>query len=323
MKNNKLNPVKLPMEQKWNKEPETKFINNLDSINVKLIDCPSIDQLLSYIPQFVSATWADEPNEKKSFKESSKLLYDALHFKTLPTALETIGLTFSISGISMQEVTHIIRYRKASFSAECSGDKWWTDQDALIPNSVQNSNEFNDRYMDLVKDSKQLYCDMIDSKKISIMDARYILPRCLSTFYYMRMSFGDAIHFIRQRIDKQIQPETDNIIAYQMYAEILKNIPLSFGLVDIHSPSIQYINSARTGKGTNLYFPDKDSDKFEWNEKDFIYHCERSEMNGTNENAINLFNIMLRFYEQEIKMLEDRGKIFYELMLNTEEKEED
>ena len=109
----------------------------------------------------------------------------------------------------------------------------------------------------------QLYCDMIDSKKISIMDARYILPRCLETFYYMRLSLKDAIHFIRQRIDKQIQPETDNIIAYQMYLEILRQFPYANGIVDIHAPSQFYINTARTGKATNLYFPDEDSDKFE------------------------------------------------------------
>ena len=145
---------------------------------------------------------------------------------------------------------------------------------------------------------------MIDSKKISIMDARYILPRCLETFYYVRMSLKDALHFIKQRIDKQIQPETDNIMAYQMYLEILKRYPVANGIIDIHAPSWFYINTARTGKATNLYFPDDDSDKFDWNEHDFIYQCYRNEMNGTDYAPKNHFDELLHKVEEEIKAIE-------------------
>lgn len=337
-KNNNLKPVDLPMDILFGEKQSTEFMNNLGAIKVKLVDAPSIDQLMEYLPYFAHATWAERPMTGMNFKEKVNTLYDALHFKTLPTALETIGLTFTIEGISLQEVTHIIRYRKASFSAECSGDKWWSHKMALIPNSIQNSNgpytteaeyeeyrystgekvhkeDFHGRYIELVNACKELYCDMIDSKEISIMDARYILPRCLETFYYMRMSLGDAIHFIRQRIDKQIQPETDNIIAYQMYEEILRAIPLAYGLVNIHAPSQFYINTARTGRATNLYFPDEDSDKFEWNEEDFIYQKYRYEMNGTDKNAENLFLQFLKNHEEIIKNLEEAAKRYHERIL--------
>ena len=141
------------------------------------------------------------------------------------------------------------------------------------------------------------------------MDARYILPRCLETYYYMRLSLKDALHFIKQRIDKQIQPETDNVIAYQMYCEILRQFPVANGIVDIHAPSYFYINTARTGKATNLYFPDADSDKFEWNEKDFIYQCYRHEMNGTDEGAKNHFDEVLLQTESTIKLLESSNDV--------------
>ena len=145
-------------------------------------------------------------------------------------------------------------------------------------------------------DAKQLYQDMIDTKKISIMDARYVLPRGLETFYFMSLSLKDAIHFIKQRIDKQIQPETDNVIAYQMYREICEMYPLFAEVIDIRQPSWFYVKTARTGRATNLYFPDQDSDIFEWNENDFIYQARRDEMNGTNENATNHFNTYLDSY---------------------------
>lgn len=329
-KNNNLEPVKLPMVQRFGEKPTTRFKNNLNSIKVTLMQAPTMEDLRKYLPAFANATWSELPRDYDNLSDDEKdeLIREVFLGKTLPTALETINLNFRIEGISLQEVTHIIRYRNASFSADCSGDKWWTHKDALVPNSIQNSNgsgvpypgndsnidsdtaiaydDFHARYKQIVNMAKQLYCDMIDSKKISIMDARYILPRCLETFYYMRLSLKDALHFIKQRIDKQIQPETDNIIAYQMYVEILRQFPVAHGIVDIHAPSNFYIHTARTGKATNLYFPDADSDKFEWNENDFIYQCYRNEMNGTDEGAKNLFDELLSHYELLIDVLEGK-----------------
>lgn len=306
-KNNNLTPVTLPMELRFNEEPTTDFKNNLLSIKVELMSAPTMDELRSYLPQFVTATWQEYGDKSYTnditTKEKDEIIRDAFFGKTLPTALETINLVFRISGISLQEVTHIIRYRQGAFSADCSGDKWWTYKDALVPNAIEQSPEYYERYKKIVEDAKKLYCDMIDTKKISIMDARYILPRCLDTFYYMRLNLKDAIYFIKQRIDKQIQPETDNIIAYQMYCEILKQFPIANGLIDIHSPSHFYVKTARTGKATNLYYPDADSDKFEWNENDFIYQNYRDELNGTNDKG-NLFNKLLRAYEAKIEGIE-------------------
>ena len=323
-KNNDLTPVKLPMKLRFGERPTTEFKNNLVSIRVTLMQAPSMDDLRKYLPGFANATWSDLPGDYDdiSIQEKDKIIRDVFLGKTLPTALETINLNFRIEGISLQEVTHIIRYRNASFSADCSGDKWWTHKDALIPNSIQNSNgladdsayygtgatiapdNFHERYKQIVRMAKELYCDMIDSKKVSIMDARYILPRCLETYYYMRISLKDALHFIKQRIDKQIQPETDNIIAYQMYCEILRQFPVANGIIDIHAPSWFYVNTARTGKATNLYFPDADSDKFEWNENDFIYQCYRNEMNGTDPDATNAFDGLLEVYDLMIEAIE-------------------
>lgn len=327
-KNNNLKPVELPMVKRFGEKPKTEFKNNLDAIKVTLMEAPTMDDLKRYLPAFANATWAELPTDYDNISDEEKiaLIREVFLGKTLPTALETINLNFRIEGISLQEVTHIIRYRQASFSADCSGDKWWTNKAALVPNSIQNSNgsgdevfygtgeifagdDFYGRYKQIVEMSKQLYCDMIDSKKVSIMDARYILPRCLETFYYMRISLKDALHFIKQRIDKQIQPETDNVIAYQMYCEILRQYPVANGIVDIHAPSWFYINTARTGKATNLYFPDADSDKFEWNENDFIYQCYRNEMNGTDPGAKNYFDEILAQTEATIKLLESANEV--------------
>jgi thymidylate synthase (FAD) len=321
-KNNDLGPVDLPMKIRFYEAPTTEFKNNLDAIEVELLHCPTKEQLREYIVPFLEATWAEKPMDSANYRKIQKdaIIRECLEGNALPTALETVNLVFKISGISLQEVTHILRYRTASFSADCSGDKWWTHKAALVPNSIQNSNgakegeppygkDLYGRYQQIVKLAKQLYCDMIDSKQISIMDARYILPRCLETFYFMRISLKDAIHFIKQRIDRQIQPETDNIIAYGMYLELLEKLPLMNGIIDIDAPSQFYAKMARTGKATNLYFPEEINDTFEWNEKDFIYQCTRDQMNGTDEDARNKFNQIKAIVHEQIERLQ---KLNYE-----------
>ena len=295
------------MNIRFGEVPTTKYKNNLESIKVTLLDYPDISKLLRYIPMFVKATWDDSPYDalKKNEKERVKILRDCLHGKTLPTALETIQFTFLIEGISLQEVTHILRTRTASFSADCSADKWWTHKAALVPNSIENSSEFYERYKKIVDEAKQLYVDIIDSKECSIMDARYILPRCLETYYFMSIDYKNLIAFIRQRIDRQIQPETDNILAYAMLLAVVEKIPFIADVVDIDEPPMHWIKTTRTGECTNLYYPEPNADKIEYNEEDFMYGKYRYEMNGTDEDATNKFTVLYNYYKTELKMWRD------------------
>lgn len=306
-KNNNLTPATLPMPLRFGEKPTTEFVNNLDSIKVTLLNYPTIDQLISSIIPFTNATWNDDPIEVRdsmTMKEKLQNVYDAFHFKYLPQSLETVNLTFLIQGIDLQTVTHILRNRVGfTFSAECSGDKWWTHKRSLVPASIENSPEFYERYKKLTQECKELYCDMIDSKKISIMDARHILNRNLETYYLVNVNFLSLLNFFKQRIDKQIQPEEDNVLAYKLYIETISKVPFAINTVNIHAPAMHYIKMARTGKATNLYFPDKDSDTFEWNENDFIYQCTRSEMNGTDgDNKPNHFDEIFKQVEQEINI---------------------
>ena len=303
-KNNELTPATLPMPLRFNEKPTTEFINNLDAMEVTLLNYPTIDQLIEEIIPFTNATWNDDPitvRDSMSMKEKIQNVYDAFHFKYLPQSLETVNLTFLIKGIDLQTVTHLLRNRVGfTFSAECSGDKWWTHKRSLVPNAVQQSDEFYKRWQEITIASKQLYCDMIDSKQISIMDARHILPRNLETYYLMHVNFLSLLNFLKQRIDKQIQPEEDNVLAYKLLLATIEKVPFAINVVNIHAPAMHYVAMARTGKATNLYFPDKDSDIFAWNENDFIYQARRDELNGTNENATNHFNEVLKDLEDKL-----------------------
>jgi thymidylate synthase ThyX len=293
-KNNNLTPVTLPMELKFNQEPKTEFYNNLSHLKVELIDSPTRSQSLNVAWQYVKATWADHHDETNpstaSLQELSANLEDVLNFRALPTPMECLGFTFKLSGLSFQEVTHIIRHRAGSFAAQCTGDRDLRDDPAVIPEAVQNSPDFEDRWIKLVEDSKQLYADMTDSKTVSMMDARMILPKCMTSFYLMRLNLKDLLGFIAQRQDMQIQPAADNLIAAYMAREVLKVLPEASTRISFNKPDMHYIKTFRvpdgkggeTSRGTNLYWPEPKNDKFEYHPNDTIYQSRREDINGKN-----------------------------------------
>ena len=313
--NNDLPVVKLPTDLGFNEPIKTEFHDHLDSIKTKLVSSPSLEELRNYIPDFCTATWAEQPFNKGSLSdyEKDKMIWMLFNGKLLPTAFETINCTFTIEGVDTQFVTHLIRHRAFSFSAQCTGDRSQRNDDAVVPHAIINSPEMYERYKQLVNDSKQLYADMVDTKEISVMDARHILPKCLSTFYWARGNIRDVMAFIKTRIDKQIQPTEDNVVAYYMWLELVRAYPMIVDCIDIHTPARYYISTARTGTGTNLYWPDEDSDEFEYNENDFLYQSTRENLNGT-EGGRNTFMEIIKSIDEEIINLRQQAHERYDFL---------
>jgi thymidylate synthase (FAD) len=291
--NKNLKPVILPMDLKFGQQCNTQWKNNLKALRVELIDSPVRSQALNIAWQYVKATWADHYNDTSpsctGLRELSKNLEDVLCFRALPTPMECLGFTFKLSGLSFQEVTHIIRHRAGSFAAQCTGDRDLRDDPAVIPEAVENSPEFAERYRKITEDAKQLYADMTDSEQISMMDARMILPKCMTSFYLMRLNLKDLLGFIRQRQDRQIQPAADNLIAAYMAREVIRVLPEASVAINFDKPDMHYIKTFRvpngkggyTSRGTNLYWPEPKNDTFEYHPHDTIYQARREDINGT------------------------------------------
>lgn len=301
--NKDLEPIDLPMELKFDQPPRTEYKNNLDALEVELVDAPTSEQARNVAWHYVKATWADDPSEINPSTASdalkSKNLLDVLQFRALPTPMECLGFTFRLSGLSFQEVTHIIRHRAGSFAAQCTGDRDLRDDDAVVPESVENSPEFMARYKQIVEDSKKLYADMTDSKVVSMMDARMILPKCMTSFYYMRLNLKDLIGFVKQRQDRQIQPAADNILAAKMAIAACKAVPELTQVFNFTKPDFHYINTFRVkegdkwvSRGTNLYWPEPKNDTFDFHPEDTIYQCRREELNGTHGAGEKVFTKM-------------------------------
>ena len=309
--NNNLEPVLLPMDLKFGQDPVTNYINNLESLNIEVVDAPTQEQAQKIAWNMTKATWADSPSETRfenaSFKEASSNLQDVLNFRALPTPMECLGFTFKISGIDTQTVTHLIRHRAGSFAAQCTGDRDLRNDNILVPESVENS-DFHHRFIEVAAAAKQLYADMVDSRVVSLMDARVILPKSLETFYIARFNLKDLIGFIKQRQDMQIQPEVDNIMATRIARLVVERIPEVASCLDFNKPDMHYVRTFRveqpdgtfTSKGTNLYHPEPKNDLFEFNENDSIYPCRREEINGNRSGEEKIFT---RMWNEDIEFI--------------------
>ena len=238
----------------WNGE----YVNDLANIKVTLLNYTPYRILERYIPELVTATWNENIEEfrktllPKDKDEIMKLCFDG---KLIPTALKSIPVTILIEGITTHDVTHLLRHSGLQFAADCTGDKYIVDRPIIIPSFLNDCpREYVERYVNIMKDSYKLYDDICNNlgSKVHIQDARLVLPRTMETFYYVTGSLFDFLNFLRQRIDMQVQPKSDNILALKIYKELKKVYPIN---IDLNARNNFYCNESEHELSSKWYSP--------------------------------------------------------------------
>lgn len=235
-----------------------KLVNDLDNIRVTLLNYTPYEQLKTYIPELVTATWNEDIQEFRDSlsKEDRDTIMD-LFFdgKLIPTAMKSVQITILIEGITTHDVTHLLRHSGLAFAADCTGDKYITNRNIVVPSFFDDApEEYKDRYVRLMLDSYQLYDDICNNlaDKVHIQDARLVLPRTMETFYYVTGSLFDFIRFLQQRIDMQVQPKSDNVLALRIY-ECLKAVyPIK---INVHARNAFYCAESKHQLSSKWYAP--------------------------------------------------------------------
>jgi len=271
---------KFPMKLRFNEKPITKYYNSENNMKITMTSWPR-DDFRRRCYDMIKSTWADQPIEHVPTEEEvNNIFNDLLTFKVLPNSMEHLQFTFLVEGLNLVEISHLLRHRVlASIHAQCSGDRDLRHDSVFIPSSIDNS-KFALRYKKLTEDTKQLYSDMFDSKDVSILDARYILPRNHRYFYYVTVNLKDAMGIIRQRMCEQIQPENDNIFSHMIYHLISQIVPeLKQHLKLKCGPRCFYIITSKMDN-SRVYQPNKNHLEHikDFNKNDYLYSKTRKEM---------------------------------------------
>lgn len=238
------------------------YVNDLDEIKIDVLNLTTLEQAKSYIPELVMGCWNEDIHNEDveySDRDRNNFVLKSLQGLLIPTALKSMTCTFKVHGIHWHFVSHLIRHSGLSFSADCSGDKVIEGRPITIPDFLEDLSKTDGvNYEELYKKSCEglmtIYDAAINSSEkgndaVHIQDARLMLPRTMTTFYYVTGNLFDIFRMIRQRLDFLFQPTEDNIFAIKLLIELCKQFPM-ISLVfdvdnDIHYRYIELLN----GKG--------------------------------------------------------------------------
>ena len=262
-------------------ENDATVVDAVDSIDVKLKYAPSWEDLRKFIPDIVMSTWANRSDEY-DFTDEQKdcLIYRAMSGKFLPQAMETINLVFSFDGVTSHDLTHILRTRTNSYIVECTGDSYKNVNDVSMPDAW-NELGLASKFKKVVRMQEELYAEALNAG-MAIQDARQVLPRTMHQFVIIRMPFGNVKAMASQRLDRQIQPESDWVYAAQMlletckvykpFAEIAKNY--------FTAANRFYINESKTNFASKFYRPLAQNKTFFTASMDTFLDCTPDEAPG-------------------------------------------
>lgn len=278
-----LNVVHEPLHttKKFGRDAHLEIVEQLSNIKVKIFSAPTIYQFRQTIAVFMMNTWNDKLNYGP-FKDEDvdKTIKDLFAGNILPTGMETINIAWGVEGMDLIDTTHLIRHRLFSFSAQCHGDRDMRDDRVVVKPSIAANDSFFERFAKICQDAMQLYIDMVDSGEVNGLDARTIMPRCFEHFYMVRGTIKDVIAYCQMRGDEQIQTQADNIIAMQLWLELVKLYPFLKGLVDFRKQDSFYVKQCSNGK-TNIFPPNEKNDVFPWHPDQFYHDRGREDYAGS------------------------------------------
>lgn len=283
------------------------FVDDLENIKVKILSAPSIAELRKYVPSWVMATWTKTTDELKylSDEDADKFIYRAMSGKFIPSVLASININVLIDGTESHYGTHLYRHSRMNFAADCTGDKVLDDRPVAIPSAFIEAG-VEDEYKEIMTKSMNLYTKLLNRGDVHLQDARLVLPRNITTFYYVQMNLGDAIAFIRQRIDSQIQPKTDNVVAMKLLLELCRIYPMLSTIVKLDQPNRFYIQESQTNFYSGWCKPEPQNDTFEYDDDTFIYNKTRGELLGS-----SVYEKILNETAGELQKYESFAKVNY------------
>lgn len=292
----------MPSDKATQYTSEMQFKNHLTSLKATIVDYTPIEKLAKYIPEFVSITWLEGLEQMDMLMEEKEMnrldFVDEMFSRhTLPTALETVRLTFFLEGLDLTNVTHVIRHRMFSYSSQSSDPCTMEGHNILENDAFMEHPDLRDRSRKLCEDANQLYIDALD-RGMTFYDARHYMPRAKEAKYFMSGDIAQFMSFINTRLGRQNQPTSDNILALRMRQAILKVYPMLEKWMPAEQEQKAYTQCINSRCNLNTYPPDAehrralDYDGVDYDEAKFQHSKARDEY-SCNNHFDSLFKAIL------------------------------
>ena len=137
---------KMHTTLKFGQKPKPiEFVNQLEAIDVKIVHAPTVEQFRQTISVFLMNTWNDKIQWDFPKEDVDQTIDELFKYELLPTAMETINITWSVNGMDMVDTTHLIRHRLFSFAAQVHGDRDMRDDRVVVKPGIMANKDFYDR----------------------------------------------------------------------------------------------------------------------------------------------------------------------------------
>ena len=201
----------------------SRFDWGVDGIEVRLLDPPNAHTAAEQVAVFAQTTFGDIMHTDDyrgavhGSDEAWLVAQGAAEFKhVIPNALETVGLTFTINGISRTTSHQLVRTRVgAGFGQFSQRANNLSGFNMRLPDSFKlMAPETVDRYVESMDHLQRFYKAAIEAG-VPYQDARYVVPEGTQTSITATYNLLALIGTVRRRICNRMQWEV-NYVARRM-----------------------------------------------------------------------------------------------------------
>jgi thymidylate synthase ThyX len=185
----------------------------IENIHVELWEPMPEYMATRTIASFYMSTWDDPIHPDAWFYEDMALIaQDAMSGKVLPNTLESIPVTFAISGISRATTHQLVRTRVgAVFGQQGGRDNNWSNFNLRLPETWWDHDKLVKEAQTLQAYQNRLYQRAI-AWGIPFQDARYVLPMGLETALVASYNLLSFKSLADRRLCNRMMWETNYVV---------------------------------------------------------------------------------------------------------------
>lgn len=218
--------LKKAFGMKRGKLPKTKFVDNLNAVDVELINWPDEERMKRHLIMFATGSWFEDFSKTADYEDYNAAMEELRMGKILAQGLEGITFSFLVKGLSLHGSHAIVRTRiGAAYLQQSQAVKDLRDSDILIPRAYQKDPYFLTAYKNWTISGKHLYSDMLESDKIAITDARFSLSKTIPVWINISMSLPTILGVYSKRTDVTEEHPEMNIFAELLRSRIEEKFP--------------------------------------------------------------------------------------------------
>ena len=272
----------------FGQKPLTRFTDYLDAIQVKLITAPDLSVVAPALSEVLGATWGDSPGARMSPAEAVEHVTKG---KALWQCLEMLdGFVFRFEGVTRTFTHQLVRARVGvTFAQQCSGDADWRHHDVVVPRwrPPVKFGGFG-RWRLHMLEAKGIYSRELDDRRISLQEARFLIPHGWATFIYMKCNLSMLFQLFPKRTCTMNQ-SMEMVVAMEKMVDAVERWDSRVGAAlrstrkCTHGKCFHYLVYGVDGECTQLWKPDVDHAGMEVPGQEYVYDATHREMSCDGE----------------------------------------